>query len=106
MNHQAVVSLDVVVGGYNGCHAVLILHSRVRGCWCGRRRLHLRAPAAAYRASDFSVTREAARSSTMVNVFPARTIARFPLGASEITLVLALSNGGSGTDILARIARY
>lgn len=66
--------------------------------------------AAAYRlriaANDVSVTREAPRSSTIINVFPARIKSCFPLGPSEITLVLALGTGGSGTDILARIMRY
>ncbi|MHB0773824.1 TOBE domain-containing protein [Bradyrhizobium sp. 1.29L] len=57
-------------------------------------------------ASDVSVSREAPRSSTILNVFPARIKACFPLGASEITLVLALGTGGSGTNILARITRY
>lgn len=57
-------------------------------------------------ASDVSVSREAPRSSTILNVFPARIKACFPLGASEITLALALGTGGSGPNILARITRY
>lgn len=57
-------------------------------------------------ASDVSVTREAPHSSTILNAFPARIKACCPLGVSEVTLVLALGTGGSGTDILARITRY
>lgn len=79
----------------------------MRGCWC---RLRPLAPGVHQRlriaASDVSVTREAPRSSTVVNVFPARIKACFPHGTSEITLVLALGTGGSGMDILARITRY
>ncbi len=48
-------------------------------------------------ATDVSM-RDAPRSSTVINVFPARIRACFPLGASEITLVLALGTGGSGAE--------
>lgn len=106
-SHEAAVSLDAVVGGYDGRYGLLIL--RLKGA-----RLLVPAPALApglhqrlrIAANDFSVTREAPRSSTILNVFPARIIACFALGPSEITLVLALGTGGSGTDILARITRY
>lgn len=57
-------------------------------------------------ANDVRVAREAPRSSTtIINVFPARIKTCFPLDASEITLVLALGTGGSGTDVLAPITR-
>lgn len=106
-SHEAAVSLDAVVGGYDGRYGLLIL--RLKGA-----RLLVPAPPLApgvhqrlrIAASDVSITREAARSSTVLNVFPARIKACFPLGASEITLVLALGTGGSGVDILARITRY
>lgn len=106
-NHEAAISLDAVVGGYDGCYGLLIL--RLKGA-----RLLVPAPPLApgvrqrlrIAASDVSVTREAPRSSTIINVFPARIKASFPLGASETTLVLALGTGDSGTDILARITRY
>lgn len=106
-SHEAAVSLDAVVGGYDGRYGLLIL--RLKGA-----RLLVPAPPLApgvhqrlrIAASDVSITREAARSSTVLNVFPARIKACFPLGASEITLVLALGTGGSGTNILARITRY
>lgn len=104
---EAAVSLDAVVGGYDGRYGLLIL---------GLKGARLLAPAAPLApgvqqrqriaAIDVSVTREALRSSTIINVFPARIKACFPLGASEMTLVLALGTGGSGADILARITRY
>lgn len=95
-----------MVGGYDGRYGLLIL--RLKGARLlvptppivpgSRQRLRIA-------ANDVSVTREAPRSSTIINVFPARIKACFPLGASEITLVLALGPGGSCTDILARITR-
>lgn len=106
-SHEAAVSLDAVVGGYDGRYGLLIL--RLKGA-----RLLVPAPPLApgvhqrlrIAASDVSVTRETPRSSTILNVFPARIKACVPLGASEVTLVLALGTGGSGTDILARVTRY
>lgn len=106
-SHEAAVNIDAVVGGYDGRYGLLVL--RLKGA-----RLLVPAPPLApgvhrrlrIAAGDVSVTREAPRSSTILNVFPAQIKACFPLGASEITLVLALGTGGSGTDILARITRY
>lgn len=106
-SHEAAVSLDAVVGGYDERYGLLIL--RLKGA-----RLLVPAPPLApgvhrrlrIAASDVSITREAARSSTVLNVFPARIKACFPLGTSEITLVLALGTGGAGADILALITRY
>lgn len=105
--HEAAVSLDAVVGGYDGRYGLLILRLK------GARLLVPAAPLAPgvhqrlrIAASDVSVTREAPCSSSIINVFPARIKACFPIGATEITLVLALGTGGSGSDILARITRY
>lgn len=105
--HEAAVSLDAVVGGYDGRYGLLILRLK------GARLLVPAAPLAPgvhqrlrIAACDVSVSHEAPRSSTILNVFPARIKACYPLGASEITLVLALGTGGSGTNILARITRY
>lgn len=105
--HDAAASLDAMVGGYDGRYGLLILRLK------GARLLVPAAPLAPgvhqrlrIAASDVSVTRERPRSTTIINVFPARIKACFPLGASEMTLVLALGTGGSGTDILARITRY
>lgn len=106
-SHEAAVSVDAAGGGYDGRYGLLIL--RLKGA-----RLLVPAPPLAsdlhqrlrISANDVSVTREAPRSSTIINVFPARIKAFFPLGASEITLVLTLGTGRSGTNILARITRY
>lgn len=105
--HEAAVSLDAVVGGYDGRYGLLILRLK------GARLLVPAEPLAPgvhqrlrIAASDVSITREAPGSSTIINVFPVRIKACFPIGASEITLVLALGTGGSGIGILARITRY
>lgn len=83
-SHEAAVSVDAAVGGYDGRYGLLIL--RLKGARLLvpaaplapglRQRLHIA-------ASDVSVTREAPRSSTILNVFPARIKACFPLGASR-----------------------
>lgn len=81
-SREAAVSLDAVVGGYDGRYGLLIL--RLKGA-----RLLVPAPALApgvqqrlrIAASDVSVSREAPRSSTILNVFPARITACLPLGA-------------------------
>lgn len=106
-SREAAVSVDAVVGGYDGRYGLLILRLK------GARLLVPAAPLAPgvhqrlrIAATDVSVSREAPRSSTILNAFPARIKACFPLGASEITLVLALGTGGSGANILARITRY
>lgn len=95
-----------MVGSYDGRYGYSFSASKVRRSWCRLAAwtgLHRRLRIA---ASDVSVTSEAPRSSTIINVFPARLKACFPLGASEISLVLAFGTGGSGTNILARIAHY
>lgn len=106
-HEAAAVSLDAVVGGYDGRYGLLILRLKDARLFVPAAPL---APGAHQRlriaAIDVSVTREAPRSSTIINVFPAQIKACFPLGASEMTLVLALGTGSSGTDILARITRY
>ncbi|MFB9267561.1 molybdenum ABC transporter ATP-binding protein [Bradyrhizobium erythrophlei] len=103
---DAAVSLDAVVGGYDGRYGLLIL--RLKGARLlvpgtpltpgVRQRLCIA-------ATDVSIAREAPRASSILNVFPARIKASLPFGAAEITLVLALEAGGSGTQILARITR-
>lgn len=68
--HEAAVSLDAVVGGYDGRYGLLILRLK------GARLLVPAAPLAPgvhqrlrIAASDVRVTREAPRSSTIINVF-------------------------------------
>lgn len=99
-SYETAVSPDAVVGGYDGRYGLLVLRLKRPSLAPG---VHQRLRIA---ATDVSVAREAPRSSTIVNVFPARIKASVPLGTSEITLVLALGTGGPGTDILARITRY
>ncbi|WP_426411723.1 molybdenum ABC transporter ATP-binding protein [Bradyrhizobium ganzhouense] len=102
--HEAAVSLDAVVGGYDGRYGLLILGLKVARLLVPAAPL---APGMHQRLRiAVSVSREAVRSSTIINFFPARVKASFPLGTSEITLVLALGTGSSGSEILARITRY
>lgn len=70
-DREAAVSLDAVVGGYDGRYGLLILRLK------GARLLVPAAPLAPgvhqrlrIAASDVSVTRERPRSSTIINVFP------------------------------------
>lgn len=106
INPRADVLGDLALEDMTGATCYSSSASKVRGCWCRRRRLHLAYASGCTSRSNVSVSREAPRSRTILNVFPARIKACFSLGASEITLVLALGTGGSGTDILARITRY
>ncbi|NOJ44735.1 molybdenum ABC transporter ATP-binding protein [Bradyrhizobium archetypum] len=106
-SHEAAISLDAVVSGYDGRYGLLIL--RLKGA-----RLLVPAPPLApgvhqrlrIAACDVSVAREAPRAGSILNVFPARIRACLSLGTAEITLVLALGTGGSGAEIMARITRF
>jgi molybdate transport system ATP-binding protein len=105
-SRDAVISLDAVVGGYDGRYGLLAL--RVEGARLlvpappvipgARQRVHIA-------ASDVSLAREAPRASSILNAFPARIKSHAPLGQGEVTVVLALGTDGSGTQILARITR-
>ena len=105
-SRDAAVSLDAVVGGYDGRYGLLIL--RVKG---GRLLVPAPplAPGARQRlrvaASDVSIAREPARETSILNIFPARIKSSSPLGVGEVTIVLALGADGSGAQILARITR-
>ena len=105
-SRDAAVSCDAVVSGYDGRYSLLAL--RVTGARMlvpappqtpgARQRLRIA-------ASDVSLARQAPHASSILNVFPARIKSHAPLGQGEITVVLALGTGGSGTQILARITR-
>ena len=105
-SRDAAVSCDAVVSGYDGRYGLLAL--RVTGARMlvpappqtpgARQRLRIA-------ASDVSLARQAPHASSILNVFPARIKSHAPLGQGEITVVLALGTGGSGTQILARITR-
>lgn len=105
-SRDAAVSLDALVSGYDGRYGLLAL--RVKGA-----RLLVPAPPLApgarqrlrIAASDVSLARQAPHASSILNVFPARITSHAPLGQGEVTVVLALGTGGSGTQILARITR-
>jgi molybdate transport system ATP-binding protein len=56
-------------------------------------------------ASDVSIVRKWPSESSILNILPARIIAQSPLGAGEITVVLALGSDGTGASILSRITR-
>ncbi|WP_407175743.1 molybdenum ABC transporter ATP-binding protein [Bradyrhizobium sp. STM 3562] len=107
VSREAAVSLDAAVGGYDGRYGLLIL--RVKGA-----RLLVPAPPLApglrqrlrIAALDVSIARDPPRASSLLNVFPARIKACLSLATSEVTLVLALGTGGSGTEILSRITRF
>jgi molybdate transport system ATP-binding protein len=56
-------------------------------------------------ASDVSIVRKRPSESSILNILPARIVAQSPLGAGEITVVLALGADGTGASILSRITR-
>jgi molybdate transport system ATP-binding protein len=56
-------------------------------------------------ASDVSIVRKWPSESSILNILPARIIAQSPLGAGEITVVLALGSDGTGASILSHITR-
>jgi molybdate transport system ATP-binding protein len=56
-------------------------------------------------ASDVSIVRKRPSESSILNILPARITAQSPLGAGEITVVLALGSDGTGASILSRITR-
>ncbi|MGL3210759.1 molybdenum ABC transporter ATP-binding protein [Bradyrhizobium sp. BR 1433] len=103
---EAAISLDAVVGGYDGRYGLIIL--RLKGARLlvpgpplkpgARQRLRIA-------ACDVGIAREAPRASSTLNVFPARIKASLPFSAAEVTLVLALETSDIGAQILARITR-
>jgi len=105
-SRDAAVSCEAVVSGYDGRYGLLALRLK------GARLLVPASPLAPgvrqrlrIAASDVSLALEAPYASSILNVFPARIRSHAPLGHGEVTVVLALGTGGSGTQILARITR-
>ena len=101
---EAAVSLDATVDAHDPSYGLLTL--RVDG---GRllvpsppieagERLRLRIA-----ASDVSVARAATDASSILNVLPARIVAKSTPGPGEVIVVLALGADGSGARLLARI---
>lgn len=103
---EAVVSLDASVESQDGTYGLLTL--RVAGG-----RLQVPAPAAKIgkrqrlriAASDVSIACTAPCASSILNVLPARIVAKSLLGHSEVIVVLALGADGGGAQLLARITR-
>ncbi|SFQ08922.1 molybdate transport system ATP-binding protein [Bradyrhizobium sp. Ghvi] len=103
---EAAVCLDTLVGGYDGRYGLIMLRlNRARLAIPG---VPLR-PGAQLRlriaASDVSIACAPPRTSSILNVFPARIKGSLPFGEAEVTLVLALETGRSGVPLLARITR-
>ncbi|WP_420969428.1 molybdenum ABC transporter ATP-binding protein [Bradyrhizobium sp. B120] len=103
---EAAVCIDTIVGGYDGRYGLIIL--RLKGARLLIPGPPLR-PGAQLRlriaAGDVSITCEAPRASSILNIFPARIKASLPFDEAEVTLVLALETGRSGVPLLARIPR-
>ncbi|MBB4370656.1 molybdate transport system ATP-binding protein [Bradyrhizobium sp. cir1] len=103
---EAAVCLDTLVGGYDGRYGLLKL--RLKG-------ERLLIPGAPLRpgtrlrlriaAGDVSIACKPQRTSSILNVFPARIKASLPFDEAEVTLVLSLGACNSGVPLLARIAR-
>jgi len=101
---EAAVSLDATVEAYDHKYGLLTL--RVDGgrlsvpatsvAIGGRQRLRIS-------ASDVSLSRSAPQPSSILNVLPARIVARSILGHGEVIAVLALGSDGHGAKLLARI---
>ena len=101
---EAAVSLDATVDTHDPSYGLLTL--RVDGG-------HLQVPAPAVQAgkrlrlriaaSDVSIARAVPDASSILNVLPARIVAKSTPGRGEVIVVLALGADGRGTRLLARI---
>jgi molybdate transport system ATP-binding protein len=105
-DRDAAVSLEAVVAAYDQVYGILTLQLD-GGCLLvpaspdttgARRRLRIA-------ASDVSLARDQPVASSLLNAVPARIVSRSPAGTSEILVVLALGDKGSGARLLARITR-
>jgi molybdate transport system ATP-binding protein len=107
-SRDAAVSIDGVTEAHDEPYGLLtlavdggLLHVPSHRVAIGaRQRLRLRIA-----ASDVSIVRKWPSESSILNILPARIIAQSPLGAGEITVVLALGSDGTGASILSRITR-
>jgi molybdate transport system ATP-binding protein len=101
---EAAVSLDATVDVHDPAFGLLTL--RVNGGQLqvpappieAGKRLRLRIA-----ASDVSIARAVPDKSSILNVLPARIIAKSSPGPGEVIVVLALGADGRGTQLLARI---
>jgi molybdate transport system ATP-binding protein len=105
-SRDAAVSIDGIAEAYDERYSLLTL--AIDGG-----RLHVPSPHIAIgarqrlriAASDVSIVRTRPSESSILNILPARIIAQSPLGAGEITVVLALGSDGTGASTLSRITR-
>ena len=103
---DAAVSFDAVAEDYDGAYGILTF--RLGGgrllvpgspVVAGeRRRLRIA-------ASDVSLALEPPKASSILNVLPARIVAKTPTGRNEIIVVLTPTADGDGLRLLARITR-
>jgi molybdate transport system ATP-binding protein len=101
---EAAVSLDATVEAHDSAYGLLTLR-------VGGGRLLLPSPPVAadkrqrlrIAASDVSIARAASDTSSILNVLPARIVAKSLLCNGEVVVVLALGTEGRGTQLLARI---
>ncbi|GAB4360672.1 MAG: hypothetical protein Kow0026_23170 [Oricola sp.] len=103
----AAVSLDAVVVGHDAEYGLLDLdvdggRFLVPGPPDLARGTHLRLRIG---AGDVSVALAEPRSSSILNVLPARIASSRPLGEREMILLLALGRDGAGAHLLARVTR-
>ncbi|MCK1400305.1 molybdenum ABC transporter ATP-binding protein [Bradyrhizobium sp. 4] len=104
--HEAAVSFDALVSGYDERYGLLVLGFGGARLLVPGEPLTLGAQQRLrIAACDVSVAREIPRASSILNVFPARIKASVLLGGAEVTLLLALEGSGSGTRFLSRITR-
>lgn len=105
LRREAAVTLDAILSGYDAEYGLGIL--QVEGG-----RLHVPMDAGAAGASqrltiaagDVSLAREVPRSSSILNILPARILSMQTQG-NEVIAVLGLGPEGAGSRILARLTR-
>ncbi|MGQ0682344.1 molybdenum ABC transporter ATP-binding protein [Bradyrhizobium sp.] len=101
---DAAVSFDATVEAYDSGYGLLRL--RIDGC-----QLQIPAPPVAIgrrqrlriAASDVSLARSVPHESSILNVLPARIVAKSSAGPGEVIVVLALGPGSPSQQMLARI---
>ena len=104
---DAAVSLDAVVVGHDAAYGLLNLDVEGgRFLVPGPPELgpgtHLRLRIG---AGDVSVTLEEPRSTSILNVLPARIVSSRPVGEREMVLLLGLGADGRGAHLLARVTK-
>lgn len=107
LQREAAVSLEAIVAGFDATYGLLELDV------AGGRFLvpgpsdHVPGTGLRLRvgAGDVSIAREEPRSTSILNVLPARVVSSRAASDKEMILVLALGHGGGGAHLLARVTR-